>query len=551
LAEAEAALREAIRREPAFSQAYCNLGLVLSDQDRADQAIPCFQQALKVDPQDALAARGLGYALGEAGWTDESLLAYQRACRLDPTPASRVCYATQLPLVYRSVEDIHRWRARLAGEVARLIAEGVTISLANERPIPVFGLAYQGFNDRDLQRELARLYRPPEDRAFAPASAGGRIRVGFISHFFSKHTIGRLMRGIIAGLSRRDFAVTVLSTRRHDDPVGQFIREHAEEYLELPPDLPAARQALRDQRLDVLVYCDIGMDSFTHALAFSRLAPVQCVTWGHPLTTGLASIDYFLSGALLEIDAAQSHYSEELVRMDSLTFCYDRPRPPRRLSDRAAFGLSQRAHLYLCPQSIYKLHPEFDPILAEILRRDPQGQVALIRWAYPRGDELLRERFQALMPDVAGRIHFLRRFQQDEFLDLLAVADVILDPPHFGGGMTTTEALGQGVPVVTLPSQFLRGRITAAMYRRMGVPDCVAGSPQQYAEIAVQLGTEPDFRRQVCGKIRAADGLLFENPEAIREWESFLQRAVARWRAGDQATRSPLPPAVPAGPGEG
>src|SRR5256885_1044518 len=81
---------------------------------------------------------------------------------------------------------------------------------------------------------------------------------------------------------------------------------------------------LLNHAVDVLVYTDIGMDTTTYSLAFSRLAPVQCVTWGHPETTGLETIDYFVSSGEMETVEADNHYSERLVRLPSLTFYYHR-----------------------------------------------------------------------------------------------------------------------------------------------------------------------------------------------------------------------------------
>src|SRR6185369_1766374 len=110
---------------------------------------------------------------------------------------------------------------------------------------------------------------------------------------------------------------------------------------------------------------------------------------------------------------------ERLVRLPSLTFYYHRSELPQQMLPRAAFGLDPHARLYACPQSIYKFHPAFDAALAGILRRDPQGQIVLIDWAYRHADELLKQRFHRVMPDVANRIIFIRRLQQPQFMNFL------------------------------------------------------------------------------------------------------------------------------------
>src|SRR5262249_21247251 len=156
--------------------------------------------------------------------------------------------------------------------------------------------------------------------------------------------------------SRQRFTVVVLSLGRYDDETARLIRQHTDEYVELPANLPLARHLVADQHLDVLVYADVGLEPVTSSLAHSRLAPVQCVTWGHPVTSGIPTLDYFLSTEALETEEAQSHYTEKLVRLKALPICYARPSPPTPLRPRGYFGLPQHGSLYACPQSPFKLH---------------------------------------------------------------------------------------------------------------------------------------------------------------------------------------------------
>jgi predicted O-linked N-acetylglucosamine transferase (SPINDLY family) len=138
------------------------------------------------------------------------------------------------------------------------------------------------------------------------------------------------------------------------------------------------------------------------------------------------------------------------------------------------------------------------------------------------------KRFSTSMPDVIDRIRFMGWLRYDDFLNLNAISDVLLDPLYFGGGRTSYEALASGLPIVTLPSQFMRGRMSHAMYQKMKVLDCVARSPEDYVNIAVKLGSEPDYRRAVHKKILAANHVLYEDKETVRELEEFFEKAVAK-----------------------
>jgi predicted O-linked N-acetylglucosamine transferase (SPINDLY family) len=136
---------------------------------------------------------------------------------------------------------------------------------------------------------------------------------------------------------------------------------------------------------------------------------------------------------------------------------------------------------------------------------------------------------------VAGRVVFLPRLSQDDYLHLLARADVLLDTTPFGGGSTSYEAFAFGTPVVTLPGQMLRGRITAACYQQMGVMDCIARTEDEYVQIALGLGMDRARRAHVRTAILSRKPLLYEDAAAVRQLERFLQDAVERARTGPTA----------------
>jgi protein O-GlcNAc transferase len=348
-----------------------------------------------------------------------------------------------------------------------------------------------------------------------------------MSRFFRNHTIGELLGGFITHLARDAFEVTVFSPVRYEDATGRSIRENADRYLELPPTVPAARHLVAQQGLDVLFYTDIGMEPISYALAFSRLAPIQCTTWGHPVTTGLPTMDYYISSALFETDDADEHYTEKLVRLKSLPFCCPRPAVPATFKSRLELNLPADAHLYASLQSLFKMHPEFDALLGAILRGDPRGLVLLPQAPGRAWQQLLEQRFANTIPDVAERIRFIPRVDAKDFLHLNAAVDVLLDPIHFNGGHTTLLALAVGTPIVTMPSRFLPGRMTQAIYRRMGVFDCITRTPEEYAARAIRVGTDPEYRAALRARILSAHDVLYDNLEPVRELEGFFTEVVA------------------------
>ncbi|MCG8653904.1 MAG: DUF4915 domain-containing protein, partial [Pirellulales bacterium] len=525
-AEAEAAYKTSLDGDPGHAEVLMAYGNLLRELNRLDEARYKYEQALASEPGNAVVHANLAQTLSDLGFVNEAETHFVASNRIHPIPKAKIAAATMLPPIYQSMVDLEERRRRLFENIQALQVEGVRMDPTREVVPHLFYPAYQGLNDAGLYREYAQLFSSKEaEEATATRKREGRIRLGILSEFFTDHTIGHLNRGLVEQLDRQDFHVTVLSAGVHDDPIARSFQEHADTYLVIPPHVPIARRQILDLRLDALIYTDLGMSAFTYSLAFSRLAPLQAVLWGHPQTTGIPAIDFFLSGEDLDPFDGQHAYTEQLVRLAGLQTYYYRPQRVRPRRTRDDFALPASGNLYGCPQSLFKFHPEFDELLAEILRGDPQGQLVLLEGKHPQWTNLLRQRWSGVMPDVMERIHFLPRISRPDFLHLLAECDVLLDPLHFGGGNTSFEAMSVGTPVVTMPSRYLRGRITLAQYAMMGLHDCVVGTKADYVTTAIRLGTDTDFRHDVSGAISETCPILFEHAESIRAIEDFLKSA--------------------------
>jgi predicted O-linked N-acetylglucosamine transferase (SPINDLY family) len=334
---------------------------------------------------------------------------------------------------------------------------------------------------------------------------------------------------LFAQLSRERFDVhAIFIPPVVDDEFSQAIRRDAGHTTVVARDLAQAREQIAALQLDVLFYQDIGMEPFSYFLSFARLAPVQCVSFGHPDTTGVSTVDWFVSNDLYELDGAQSHYSEKLFQVHDLGTLayYYKPVLQTPAKDRAAFGLPTDRPLYLCPQNLFKVHPDMDDLIAGILRRDSRGIVVMVAGRAGHWTNLLRERWRRTMPDVLDRIVFARRLRDHDFLNLIALADVMLDTVHFNGMNTSLEAFAVGTPVVTLRAAFQRGRHTQAMYCRMGLDDLIAHDAQAYIEQAVRLANDASHRDEVSNRILSANHALFEDANVIREFERYFVTAV-------------------------
>lgn len=506
---------------------------------KAEAASALIERVLETRPNDATALDTLGRMTASLGRYREAIAHFDAAIAIQPLASTLVRRATVLPVIQPSRDDMLNARRRFESEVDQLLAgSDARVSLndpSSQVGCPSFYLAYHGLDDRSIQEKLARLYLKscPSMAWTAPHCTRerikrDRIRVGFVSTHLHGHTIGKLNYGLIAHLDRSKFEVSVFHLG-HRDAFAERVLAAADRVgnVSEASSISAIRQEIASHELDVLYFADVGMHVLTYCLAFARLAPVQCVTWGHPDTTGIPTLDYFISSEHLELPGSEVQYTETLIKLPRLNTYFYRPAESSTPFDRARYNLDVDWPLVVCPQALFKFHPDFDPAIGAILRGVPTARLLLIEGKYPTWGKLLLERFARSIPDVVDRIIFLPRQTLPEFLALLAHADVNLDTPVFGGGNTSYEAFAVGSPIVTLPSNFLRGRITYAQYMQMGVTDLIARDMDDYVRIALRLLQDVEWRAVMRDKIRTAASKLYEDADAVRALEDFFERAVA------------------------
>ena len=520
---------------PGRQDALINLGNIHFDNGALDDAIACFQKALLENSADKQLADQANINLANTyrrqGENVRAIEAYGHVLSREFRAGLRIKQAMTLPVVYRDHLQINDIRNRLKNEIVEIARSNlVVLDPALEIASTNFFLAYQAKLNRDLQEKTAELMLkacPALNFSAAHCEVsrirGGKIKIGFISAYFRRHSIGRLMRGLIENLSKKEFEIIVLIPSKHDDPIARGIQGVADKVVVFPDDTFEAQIIIAAQKLDILYYADLGMDIRTYFLAFARLARVQCVTWGHPDTSGIPNMDYFISGDLIEPEEGAHHYSEKLYRVSTIPTYYYPIEKPKTLKNKSQFGCPREMTLYLCPQSAIKHHPDLDFIFGEILKVDKDALIIVVEGAVSNWSLQLRERWKETIPGLHSKIKIIKRQSPENFIALQNAADIILDTPHFSGGNTSFEAFALGKPVVTLEGEFMRGRVTAGMYRMMGIDTCIAANLNEYVKIALKLGLDKPCREALSRQIKLSNKVLYENTEVINEFEIFFK----------------------------
>ena len=576
LEEALAAYARALRHRPAFADAHNNTGNVLRARGQASGAIDSYARALSIDARHVEALRNLGIVLLEQGRLEESAAALRRALTIKPQEAATHCNlgntllqqgkaASASALYRRALElngDLGEAALGLATASIPVFAESVAHGQAacgdfshaldeltawnRDHPGRLGGSIgshqpfYLAYRNADVGGLLARYgdlasaaasshWHPPAPQ---PRRHNHRLRLIIVSGQIRQHPVWDvILRGFVAHLDRRRFEVHLYHTGCLRDSETTWARGRVDRFLQGPKPLKTWMEDIATDPPDVLLYPEVGMDPTSCALAALRLAPVQIASWGHPVTTGLPTIDYYVSGTLLEGPHADEHYRERLVRLPGTGVCtdasslhaesWDAPNAPR---DVVRFAICQQP---------MKFDPADDELLARIAAKTGRCEFWLaspvnLPWAATRLHHRLAAAFVGAGLDPHAHLRVVRWLPREKFLGFLDAMDVFLDCPAFSGYTTAWQAVHRGVPVVTLEGRFLRQRLAAGLLRQIGLNEGIVESRAGYIETAVRFANrsrETKARRVSRDLMSAASAKADGNLNAVRALEQALTDA--------------------------
>ncbi len=445
-----------------------------------------------------------------------------------------------LPEIYHTPQEIDTYRGWFQNGLEKLIQE-ITVSSLDEQKKALTGisrhtnffLAYQAKNDVVLQQKYGRLVHQvmaanyPQWIQVSPISSiskNQRIKVGYLSYFLCGWSGTVLFLNWLKYADNQKFEIYSYHIGHQIDAATQLFQSYSTKFYHLP-NIEQVCQQVIDDRLDVLIFPELGMDATTMCVAGLRLAPIQCMAWGQPVTSGLPTIDYFLSSELMEPMNGQDHYTENLVCLPGVGISYPAIKVESVRRKRLFFGLREDAIVYISSQAAYKYLPQHDYIYAEIARQVPNAQFMFLRSGISQ--ERLKWVFAAVGLDSLDYCVFSPVLPRDDYFDLLSLADIYLDTFDWAGGNTTLDAIACHLPIVTCPGEFMRGRHSYGFLQAMGVTETIADDAGQYINIAVRLAIDFDWRYSIRKALKLSLSVLFDNPTATQNLEAFLKQAIA------------------------
>ena len=581
--EAIAALKRALALNPHHGLSHLLMGEQLANLSAFEKAKLHLERVLELMPPNLVNLTALATVQASLSETGRAQVLFAQALALAPESwLAQLNARLLLPVIPSSAEvqakavaDLETGLAvvrELLDQSPGLGSDQKAGSQANSQeggwqpgiqPVEVqphlFHLAYRNADVRASFKAyfeiLARLFSVPS-RAAAPRpkprSGGDRLRIGFASQYFYFHSNSRAFEGLIRYLDREQFEVVIIhGPSSTEDAIRRRIDATAQEVVQLVEDPGEALAQLQALDLQILFYTDLGMNMFMNALAMHRVAPIQITGWGIPHTSGLRSLDYYISSALTEPEGAEQHYTEQLVRLPALPCCYLAENLELIEVPRDYFFLPPTGPIVGCLQSLYKLHPDFDLALEQIAIANPDALFVFVESPHASLTRAFQQRLKERAPTLSEQMVFLAIMNHKHFVALSNCMDLLLDPFYYCSGITFYESSYTGTPTVTLEGQYMRGRYVAGAYRHLGLPNApIATSEEEYVQIANHLIRDPEALATLRADLRRlARAHLYDDLRTVRSFETFCRQAWAQACAADAAVLPAVQPSASASHG--
>ena len=490
---------KSIEKKPNYVESFNNLGNIYLELGQIDESIKYYKNAIKLKSDYENALNNLSNIFKDVGDYDEARKCYESLIKINPNNIKyHINNELMIVPIYQTNEEIKYFRDRYYKGIKKLINHNYqTIYPGENIRSNLFYLAYHNKNNLNIMMETSKLFKKiiPNINFISQKIKNNenkkKIKIGFISEYLTYHSIGKIFGGFIKKLNKEKFSIYIIHTK---DTKKNFLKDKIDKYadkvIELNLSIKEQQKQIENECLDIIFYPDIGMSPTTYFLAYSRLAPVQIVSWGHTETTGIDTIDYFLSSTLFEKKCDEKMYSERLICLSQFPTFYEPFDKIGKEKKRSDFNLPLNKNLYGCLQTFFKIHPDFDSIMEQILKKDKNGYIVFATdskkdkfWL-----KLIKKRWSIKFPILNERTLILNKMPYSDYMYLCKCLDVLLTPPYFASGTTALETMMFGTPNITLEGSNLRSRLTSAVYKQMKMKQApIAKNIDEYVNLAVSL----------------------------------------------------------------
>lgn len=524
--------RQALALQPDYASPYLILGNVFRDLGCGEQAEITYRQALQLNPQFAKAHYNLGHLFQERGQYHDALGCYRQALKIQPdfVEAHRAC-GTALKDLGCFAEALSHYRTALAlnPQLAETYGDFLFTLSHDENATPEEVFAAHAAFGQHFEAPLKAVSGPATHHARNPYK---QLNVGFVSGDLCHHAVAYFIEPVWQALDRNQVAISAYSNRYLEDDQTARLKSLVDVWTPIFSLNDAAlAERIRADQIDILIDLS-GHTSRDRLLTFAhKPAPMQASWLGYPNTTGLTTMDYYLTDRYWAppgiLDAL---FTERLARLPcAFTFQPALGAPPVN-----PLPALTRGHITFASfHRPCKLGQRVIALWSEILKAVPHA-ILLIGAI---NDAALRDRLaEAFLRHgvTMERLAFYPQMKLQDYLALHHRVDIVLDAFPFSGGAVTQHALWMGVPVLTLTGLTPPHRHCAAMLHHVGLSDWVADSEEEYVDLARKWGADlPRLALLRTGLREQIEHSALRRPETVaRGLEQAFRQMWRRWCAG-------------------
>jgi predicted O-linked N-acetylglucosamine transferase (SPINDLY family) len=345
-----------------------------------------------------------------------------------------------------------------------------------------------------------------------------KIRIGYLVTKDHHAIFIKSMSGIIHKMDKDRFEIVVIADEINLFEIEEQFRDNVLIYKSLSDDIRANIAEIYDLELDILHYWEVGTDSLNYFLPFFRLAHKQCTSWGVPSTSGIPTIDSYITFQYMEIPEAESQYTEKLVVVNSLPSVFWEGQAIEE-SAFSALDLPTGKNIYTCTQRLSKFQPIMDEVCKGILEKDEHGIIVLIEDKNEFLTEKVKNRLEKIIPNYKDKIFMVPRLDPMRYKSLLKNAKVYLDTAYYSGANTTIDAITNDLPIVFFKGNNQRSLCTYAIFRHMDIEPIQCDTVVEYVTEATRLVLDQEYRKISINEVRENKHKIFEQLSVVKEYE--------------------------------
>lgn len=514
------------------------LGLVNKVLRRNVPASEYLIKAHNIQPNNSVVLRDLCSLIYITSNIFEAKKYYKKLYDLEKLDGTLITQKTLVPMFFKSAKELDDWRAEHEANLDELLEMDLEVK------DPIFSiyqtfhnLIYQNRNNRHINEKYVKLMRKAcpmlnftSGHINNYTKPEGKIKIGFILRYDPRHVISRCFAKLFDYLLNDErFEPYIFSTSQlsENDNIWNKYKSKGLAF-EMPIDVQKSQSIIASKKVDIIIHPELGINKLAYFLAYSRLAPFQCSFAGIPITSGLNTIDYFITCKELEPENFTENFTEKPLFMETNCDFPEPVTPPKEYISKEVLNLPQDKKIYMVPLKLIKFHPDFDRVIKKILENDENGVLVLFE-GYKFITGFIKERLQNNLPEnIYNRIIFVPEVASAIFPSYLKAADCLLDSFYYGSGSTSYIAGAIGTPIVTMKKGILKGGRMAGFYnKRMGLNSLIAENEDEFVEICNKLANDKNFYNEASKLILKNNHIITNREGAIEELLGKISSLVA------------------------